>query len=386
MFKKRFSLAGLIMACLITCGALVGIGVYWLNGNIGSVSDLFKLARSAKLIQKNYVGDVASDVLYEGALRGMVKSLDDPHSVYLDKKDFAHLAMSTEGHFSGIGAVLSINKEKVVVVVAPIDDSPADKAGLVSGDHVLAVDGQKTAGMELEDVVKLIRGANGTQVELLVQTGSEAARKVTITRSDIKLKSVSGEMKDGDIGYIRITSFSESTAADFRQKYAELAAAGMQGLVLDLRGNPGGLLDAGVNVAKLLVPKGPIVSVTEKSGRTLTEYSNLPKVKYPAAVLVDKGTASAAEIVAGAMQDTKAGKLFGTKTYGKGSVQTIFRVSSGTGIKLTMAKYFTPSGRSINGVGIEPDVVIEPEDVKGSNQLKAALTYVQEVIGQVKSI
>jgi len=208
----------------------------------------------------------------------------------------------------------------------------------------------------------------------------QAARVVRIVREEIKLKSVYGEMKGNNVGYIRITSFNEDTAKDFQNKYRELEQQGMKGLVLDLRDNPGGLLRSGVGVAKLLVPKGPIVSVKEKDGKTTTEYSNLAQLKYPLAVLVNKGTASASEIVSGAVQDTKAGKLFGTTTYGKGCVQNVFNLTQDTGVKLTIAEYYTPSGRSINGVGIKPDVEITAADDKGTNQLAAAQQYIEEEI------
>ncbi len=229
-------------------------------------------------------------------------------------------------------------------------------------------------------MVKKIRGPHGTTVELMVKTGAAEPRLVRIVRDEIKIKSVYGEMKEQNIGYIRITSFSEDTGKDFREKYQELAAQGMKGLILDLRDNPGGLLNTGVDVAKMLVPKGPIVSVKEKDGTTKTEYSQLKKVPYPLAILVNKGTASASEIVSGAVQDTGAGKLFGTTTYGKGSVQNVFTLTKDTGLKLTIAKYYTPSGRSISGIGIEPDVKVEPSDDKGTNQLAAAEKFLQNEI------
>ena len=275
-------------------------------------------------------------------------------------------------------------KDKKFIVVAPIEDTPAFRAGIKAGDQILAIDGKELQDQDMMSVVGKIRGKDGSVVEVLVQTGTTAPRIVRIVRSEIKIKSVTGEMKDKNIGYIRISSFNESTASDFAAKYHELENQGMKGTVLDLRGNPGGLLWSGVGVAKLIVPKGPIVSVTEKDGSTLTESSDLATVKYPMAVLVDNGTASAAEIVAGALQDTKAGKLFGTKTYGKGSVQTVFKLGGDTALKLTMAKYYTPSGRSINGVGIEPDELVEATDERGSNQLETALVYIAQEIQKGK--
>ena len=189
-------------------------------------------------------------------------------------------------------------------------------------------------------------------------------------------------MKNNKIGYIRISMFNESTGSDFIKKFHELEGQGMEGLVLDLRDNPGGLLSESVKVAELMVPKGPIVSVTEKSGKSVTEYSNLEKTKYPVAVIVNQGSASAAEIVAGALQDTQAGKLFGTKTFGKGSVQAVSNLDESTGMKLTIAHYYTPSGRSINGTGIEPDVVVEPTGEMGENQLNTAISYLEKELAK----
>ena len=176
--------------------------------------------------------------------------------------------------------------------------------------------------------------------------------------------------------------FNENTGSDFIKKFHELEGQGMEALVLDLRDNPGGLLSESVKVAELMVPKGPIVSVTEKSGKSVTEYSNLEKTKYPVAVIVNQGSASAAEIVAGALQDTQAGKLFGTKTFGKGSVQAVSNLDESTGMKLTIAHYYTPSGRSINGTGIEPDVVVEPTGEMGENQLNTAISYLEKELAK----
>jgi carboxyl-terminal processing protease len=383
MLKKRFSFVGLLVACIISCTVLLGVGAYWLNAHVGSASEIFQVAHTMQLIQQKFVGDVDREQLYAGALRGMVKELDDPYSAYLDKKDYESLSTLTEGHFGGVGIVLGM-KDKKFIVVAPIEDTPAFRAGIKAGDQLLEIDGMAIQDQDMMNVVSKIRGKDGSVVELLVQTGNNEPRIVRIVRSEIKIKTVMGDMKDNNIGYIRISSFSESTAADFAAKYHELANQGMKATVLDLRGNPGGLLWSGVGVAKLIVPKGPIVSVTEKDGRTLTEYSELPAVKYPLAVLVDNGTASAAEIVAGALQDTKSGRLFGTKTYGKGSVQTVFKLGGDTALKLTMAKYYTPSGRSINGIGIEPDEVVDPLDEKGSNQLSKATDYLLQEMQKEK--
>ena len=379
MFKKRFNFIEMFFGVVFfAVVVLMGLG-YVLQTQLGLDWRVLPVIKTITLIQQKYNGDYNNDQIYTGAIRGMVKELDDPYSTYLDAKDYADLTTITEGYFGGVGLVLG-KKDDKLVVVAPIEETPAYRAGIKSGDFIAGIDGKAPAGMELTDAVKQIRGANGSAVELTVVSGKEAPKVVRIVREEIKLKSVYGEMKGNNIGYIRITSFSEDTAKDFQNKYNELAQEGMKGLILDLRDNPGGLLRSGVGVAKQLVPKGPIVSMKEKDGRTTTEYSNLTQLKYPLAILVNKGTASASEIVSGAVQDTKAGKLFGTTTYGKGCVQNIFNLTRETGVKLTIAEYYTPSGRSINGVGINPDVEVAATDEKGTNQLAAAQKYIEEEI------
>jgi len=234
--------------------------------------------------------------------------------------------------------------------------------------------------MALDEAVNKIRGPEGTQVTLSMLRNQEI-KDYTLTRSNIQIKTVSGKMLPGDIGYIRLSMFNENTGSDFNRKLQELEKAGMKALILDLRDNPGGLLEESAKVAGKLVPKGPIVSVVQRSGQRDTQYSSLDMLKYPLAVLVNGGSASASEIVAGAVQDTASGTLVGTKTYGKGSVQTIQRLDSNTAIKLTIAKYYTPKERSINGIGIEPDVKVElPEskDQTGNDvQLEKAIEVVK---------
>ena len=381
MFKKRFSIVGLIVAIFLTGGVLIGTAAYFGKAYLGDWSALAQIARTRSIIASKYVGDVDANKLDIGSVKGMVRELNDPYSYYLDANALAELSKEFEGHFGGIGIVMG-KLEKQFVVVSTVEDTPADHAGIKSGDVILAVDNNDTMGEDLETVVKQVRGQDGTTVELKIQSGKDAPRVVRVVRSNIKLPSVRGKMLDSNIGYIRIRNFNQATGKDFGKTYGELVNKGMKGLVLDLRSNPGGLLSSCVEVAQYMIPKGPIVSITEKNGRTTTERSRLKGKPLPMAILVDKGTASAAEIISGAAQDTKAGKLFGTTTYGKGCVQNIYKLTDDTAIKLTMAKYYTPSGRSIDKVGIKPDVEIAPEDKTGSNQLSAAENYVREEISK----
>ena len=382
MFKPRFSLLTLLLAC--ACAVIVtfaGIMALIQHAAGNSVSGMVFL-KTLVTVRDNYVEPVDSEKLFDGATTGMVKALGDPYSAYLDKKSFSEITDLTDGVFGGIGVVLG-KKDNDFVVVAPMEGSPGDEAGIKAGDKILAVDGTSVDGMQLEDVVGKIRGKQGTEVELKLADANGNERTVRVIRGDIKVESVGGEMLEGtNIGYIRISVFNEQTGNDFAKKYMELEKQGMQALVLDLRHNPGGILGECVKVAQYIVPKGTVVSIKDRNGNTFVEESNLEKVKYPLAVLVDHGSASAAEIVAGAVQDTGAGKLFGVQTFGKGSVQSVYKLSDNTGLKLTTAKYYTPSGRSIHGTGIKPDVEVEL-DLTGmtDNQLAAAENYLKEEQG-----
>ena len=383
MFKPRFSLLTLLLVC--ACAVIVtfaGIMALIQHAAGNSVSGMVFL-KTLVTVRDNYVEPVDSEKLFDGATTGMVKALGDPYSAYLDKKSFSEITDLTDGVFGGIGVVLG-KKDNDFVVVAPMEGTPGDEAGIKAGDKILAVDGTSVDGMQLEDVVGKIRGKQGTEVELKLADANGNERTVRVIRGDIKVESVGGEMLEGtNIGYIRISVFNEQTGNDFAKKYMELEKQGMQALVLDLRHNPGCILGECVKVAQYIVPKGTVVSIKDRNGNTFVEESNLEKVKYPLAVLVDHGSASAAEIVAGAVQDTGAGKLFGVQTFGKGSVQSVYKLSDNTGLKLTTAKYYTPSGRSIHGTGIKPDVEVEL-DLTGmtDNQLAAAKNYLKEELAK----
>ena len=378
MFGKiRWKLAACcLLTAALTTAAIVGTEAVLLNRLTGSVSESVRFLRTMKLLKRNYNGEVDNHQLFDGAIKGMVESVGDPYTVYLNKKDFQQLSEMTVGSFGGIGIVFG-KRGNDYVVISALEDNPGAKAGIKSGDIITAIDDKSTREMNMEQVANKIRGKYGTIVTLELKDKEGKLRKVNVVRAEIKNPSVAGQMlANTKIGYIRIAMFNENTGDDFAKKYAELEKQGMQALVLDLRENPGGILNAGVDVAKMLVPKGPIVSVIDKNGNKYEETSSLEKVKYPLAVLVDHGSASASEIVAGAIKDTKSGKLFGVKTFGKGSVQSVYRLDNNTAVKITVAKYYTPSGVSIHNVGIEPDVKVElPDDATVDVQLKAAEDY-----------
>lgn len=387
MFKKKFLqfLGCFIITALFTTTVIFAAESVFLQELTGSAVETARFLRTLQLLKTRYNGELNNHELFDGAMKGMVEAVGDPYTVYLNRKDYQQLNEMTDGSFGGIGIVFGKRGDDYVVISA-LPDNPGALAGIKSGDIIVSVDGQSTRELNVEQVSHKIRGEKGTDVTLELKNKDGKLYKVTITRQAIKNPSVGGVMlEDTKIGYIRIAVFNEATGADFREKYVELEKQGMAATVLDLRGNPGGLFGAGVSVAGMLVPKGPIVSVIDKSGEKYVETSSLERIKYPLAVLVDHGTASAAEIVSGAIKDTAAGKLFGVKTFGKGSVQSVYRLDTETAVKITTAKYYTPNGISIHNVGIEPDVVVElPDDAVSDVQLKAAVDYLKEELQKNK--
>ncbi len=387
LFKKKVSInVWLIPILVIGIMTLTLISVFWgmhkLTHNAGgTLQFLYTLGK----IRSSYVGEYTDKKLFEGAMHGLVEGLDDPYSEYLDETGFSRLNEMTDGTFGGIGVVLG-QRNKEFVVVSPMEGSPGAKAGIEAGDKILKVNDVDTKGRSLEDVVSTIRGKKGTSVKLLLEHKNGQQFTADIVRDDIKVKSVAGRMlPDSKIGYIRIAMFNENTGEEFKKAYEKLEQEGMQATLLDLRHNPGGLLTECVKVSNYIVPKGPVVSITDKKGNTKVYESKLEKVKYPLAVLIDHGSASASEIVSAAVQDTKAGKLFGVKTYGKGCVQSVFHVTTKTGLKLTTAMYYTPSGRSIHKVGVTPDVEIElPEKATVDVQLNKAEEYLRDELKKEK--
>ena len=387
LFKKKISInVWLLPILVIGIVTLTLISVFWgmhkLTHNAGgTLQFLYTLGK----IRSSYVGEYTDKKLFEGAMHGLVESLDDPYSEYMDEKGFARLNEMTDGTFGGIGVVLG-QRNKEFVVVSPMEGSPGAKAGIEAGDKILKVNDVDTKGRTLEDVVSTIRGKKGTSVKLLLEHKNGQQFTADIVRDDIKVQSVAGRMlPDSKIGYIRIAMFNENTGEEFKKAYEKLEQEGMQATLLDLRHNPGGLLTECVKVSNYIVPKGPVVSITDKKGNTKVYESKLEKVKYPLAVLIDHGSASASEIVSAAVQDTKAGKLFGVKTYGKGCVQSVFHITTKTGLKLTTAMYYTPSERSIHTVGVTPDVEIElPEKATVDVQLNKAEEYLRDELKKEK--
>lgn len=361
-----------VMGVIAAFSFIAGI-VYGYMGNTLSAVDFL---RTMSAVQVGYVEKVDTRKLWQGAISGMVDVLGDPHSIYLDEDLYQAFMDETSGSFGGVGLVVG-KKDDQLVVVAPIEGTPGDLAGVKSGDVILAIDGEDVTGLNLIDAVGKIRGEEGTTVLLTIRRADET-QEYAIVREQIKVPAVSAKMLDDSIGYIRITNFSETVADDLKSEYARLESEGMKRIVLDLRDNPGGLLDKSVEVAELFMKEGPVVSIVERDGTRMTFSSKGSGSPYPFVVLVNHGSASASEIVAGAVQDTESGVLIGSKTYGKGSVQKLIPLTDGA-VKLTIARYYTPSERMIDGVGITPNIVIEAgDDDREDVVLNEAIKYLKE--------
>ena len=322
-------------------------------------------------IRQDYVEPVKDDKLLEDAIRGMLTGLD-PHSAYLDKEQYEELKVGTTGQFGGLGIEVGM-ENGFVKVIAPIDDTPAQKAGIKAGDLIIRLDDKPVKGMSLNDAVKIMRGEPGSPIMLtVVREGREQPIKVKIVRDIIKVKSVKNRMLEEGYGYIRISSFQAKTGENVVEAIDELKKNGkLRGLVLDLRNNPGGVLNAAVSVSDAFLDGGLVVYTDGRIEDSKMRFSASPGdllEAAPVVVLINAGSASASEIVAGALQDHKRAVIMGEKTFGKGSVQTILPTSNGGAVKLTTARYYTPSGRSIQAEGIVPDVAISHVKVEAVAQ------------------
>jgi carboxyl-terminal processing protease len=341
------------------------------------------------IVEKNYVEDVKQKKLIDEAIAGMIKSLD-PHSAFMTPDQYKELQVDTSGTFGGLGIVIAMQNDQLTVV-SPIEDTPAYQAGLKAGDRILKIDGQITKGMSIQDAVKKMRGPENTKVTLTIfRKDMKEPKDYVINRATIKIKSVKHNVYDGNIGYIRISAFQESTADELKKALQQIYGKNknLQGIVIDVRNNPGGLLDQAVKASDAFLKSGTIVST---KGRVKSIESKFvarddgTEPTVPMVVLVNEGTASASEILAGALQDNGKAIVLGTQTFGKGSVQTVIPLEDGSALKLTTAKYFTPNGRSIQAEGIKPDIVVElirpPE---GPENADAQMLREKDLRGHIK--
>ena len=376
------ALAMLLVAGLVSCGLKMkdsGSGKDAVDSSTQK-----KVSELKELIDQNYMGDVEEKQLEEGIYKGFISGLDDPYSVYYDEEETKSLYETTEGEYQGIGAVLSQNMNTGIITLVQIyDDSPAMRAGLKDNDILYKVNGEEVTGVELTEVVSHIKGEKGTTVEMTVLRGADNEEvTVTATRDTVEAQTVKYRMMDGQIGYVSVSEFDSVTYDQYQKALKDLEGQGMKGLVVDLRNNPGGNLNTVCDMLDLMLPKGLIVYTEDKDGnRQEASSDDENQFTLPLAVLVNGNSASASEIYAGAIQDYGIGDIVGTQTYGKGVVQQIFDLKDDTCVKLTIAKYFTPKGRSINGKGITPDVEVEYEadenNPEADNQLDKAVETIK---------
>ncbi|MBD8071457.1 S41 family peptidase [Bacillus sp. PS06] len=350
------------------------------NGNTNitdesSIEHFDKIQNAYELIQGRYVEEVEDEQLIEGAIKGMMDTLGDPYSVYMDKDTATQFTESLDSSFEGIGAEVSMVEGKVTIV-APFKDSPAEKAGLKPNDQIIKIDGESIEGLDLYEAVLKIRGEKGTTVKLdVMRPGVNNVMNIDVVRDEIPIETVYSSVKEYDgkkVGYIEITSFAENTAADFKTQLDELEQGGIDGLILDVRGNPGGLLDSVEQILKELVTKEkPYVQIEQRDGNKQRFFSNLEQKKdYPITVLINEGSASASEILAGALKEAGGYEIVGDTSFGKGTVQQAVPMQDGSNIKLTMYKWLTPDGNWIHEKGVEPTIPAKQPDYFYSNPIQ----------------
>jgi carboxyl-terminal processing protease len=375
---KRILKIGLVVSVVFLLGITIGVGR---SQKVSAVSD--SIYEDLKLftdvfgiIQKEYVETSKPKEMVYGAIKGMLETLD-PHSAFMPPETYREMQEETRGRFEGIGAEVTA-KDGVLTVVSPIEDTPAYKAGIQAGDQIVIIDGVVTKTLSLAEGVKRLRGPKGSKVTItIMREGFAKPQEFTLIRDVIPVRSVRSELLEKQYGYIRLSQFQEKTDGDFDKaiKALETESKGtLNGLILDLRNNPGGLLDQAVKVTDRFVESGLIVSVEgrrEEQKMKFYAHSQGTLPQYPLVVLINGGSASASEIVAGAIQDHKRGVLIGTQSFGKGSVQTIFPLKEGAGLRLTTARYFTPSGRSIQAKGIVPDIIVKPVKPEDEKEVSA---------------
>ncbi|MFK5915167.1 MAG: S41 family peptidase [Woeseiaceae bacterium] len=362
--------SGLVLGVMLSIGQGVLADKSAMERSVESIplEDIRSLSEVFGKIKQNYVEDVSDKELIKNAISGLLSGLD-PHSAYLDKEAFTELREGTSGEFGGLGIVVGM-EEGFVKVISPIDDTPAEKAGVKAGDLIIRLNEKNVKGMSLEDAVGIMRGKPDTDIELaIVREGADKPLNITITRAIIKIQSVRSKTLDKGFGYIRVSAFQERTGADLRKAIAKLNKEHkeLKGLVLDLRNNPGGLLSAAVEVSDAFLDGGVVVSIKGRDSNNTRAYSAKGADLIngaPVVVLINGGSASASEIVAGALQDHKRGIIMGVQSFGKASVQTVIPLGNGSALKLTTARYYTPNGTSIQAKGITPDIVLD--DVKVS--------------------
>lgn len=360
--RRRFWMLGPMVVVALLSGVLIGKGWERTGHATESYEELRTFSEVLTQVQKNYVDETKVKDLVQGAIRGMLSTLD-PHSAYMTPEMYKEMQVETKGEFGGVGIQIGV-KENRLAVIAPIDGTPAQRAGIKAGDYITKVNEESTKDLTLMDAVQKMRGPKGTKVNLTIQRdGANDPLQFTLVRDTIKIESVKSKVLD-NIGYVKLTQFQEATGRDLGRVLKQFKDQKVQSTILDLRNNPGGLLTAAVEVSEQFLPNGKLVVYTKGRESKKDEWFAKGKDQMddsPMIILVNEGSASASEIVAGALQDYGRAVIVGTTSFGKGSVQTILPLGDGSGLRLTTAKYYTPKGRSIQSTGITPDIVVKPQ-------------------------
>jgi carboxyl-terminal processing protease len=361
MLKKRVLFVWLFIFTIASAGIIIG---RWSVTSVSAEGEGYEELRTftevMSMVKKYYVEEVKPKDLVNGAIKGMLNSLD-PHSSFMTPEAYKEMQVDTKGEFGGLGIQIGM-KENMLTVIAPIEDTPAYKAGIKAGDKILKINNESTKDMSLQDAVTKMRGAPKTPVTLAIfREGWKDTKDFTIVRDIIKIKSIKSKVLENNIGYIKLSQFQEQTSDDLAAAISQLNEAKVSSLILDLRNDPGGLLNSAIDVTSQFLPKGKLVVYTKtKSGEKSEFFTSGDNVFLPQMiVLVNQGSASASEIVAGALKDWNRAVILGTQTFGKGSVQTVIPLSGGAGLRLTTAKYYTPKGTSIQNTGITPDIIVK---------------------------
>ncbi len=365
--KKRQYTAAVLIAGIITgmlvmwiitscAGGFIRVNAAGYEDMLKVYSKYSKLEQIYSYIDANYYTDTDDDKLMEGIYSGLVEALDDPYSSYMSSDKYEEWSSDISGEFGGIGVTFTKDDEGEFLIVSVIDDTPAYKAGLRAGDIIEAVDGKTYDDMS--DIVEVIRGEEGTSLKLKYKR-DDSEKTVTITRDIIQIESVKSEIRKDNIGYIRISSFIETTSEDFRQALSEMEAAEVEGMVIDIRNNGGGLVSEGLDVADELLGKCTLICYVDNKGNKTYSYSDKDKTDIPYVLLVDGATASTSEILTAAVKDNNGGKIVGTKTFGKGIIQNTCKFKDGSALKLTVMRYLSPDGNEIHKKGIKPDYVVK---------------------------
>lgn len=402
VLKKRLSIVIIIGVFILSNIVFFYLGSAFTSGSIGlrnvseavakDVSEIKDVKKYDLLfeVRENlllrYNGEIDDNALLEAAIKGMTDSLNDPYTLFMNDKEYSSFVEHISGHFVGIGIQVGIKDEKVTVI-APMEGSPAERVGLKSGDVILKVNGEEMAEPKLENTVSKIKGEAGTSVDLTISRGDEVL-DITIPREEIKTTIVKGEMLEDNVGYIRLSGFDEDSAKQIKEKIIQLKGEGMKGLILDLRGNPGGSLSEAIGIASEFIPKGNVVTYTIDKYDKKQEYKSVggDAQGLPLVVLIDGGSASASEVLTGALRDYELATIVGTKSFGKGVVQQLINLKGDKGgLKVTTSKYYTPNGENIHKIGITPDIEVTiPEETLNKEYDKSLDTQLIKSIEVIK--